>query len=377
MLDVTPGSSFNIKSLQETVANFTDTKPKATGGSSSSILVFEYQDPPGQCLNHTTVVPFFDFMKSNSRHKRIAGDETISGRMSGNEISFFTSGVTYELEWDDPLNYTLLGIHPSFFSRFFNHNSFDTFSILFDKIADDKHIRSLINMIIKAALNPNGNYSYLYIDHQATALISHLSYEYFGLKNGIIKNSLKHDFRNIINWIDYKIETGDNIKLEDVLELSQIDDPREFLNLFKNSIEVPLYVYCLRREMDIYKKKYVSAYQEINQSDIFKVIEIIDRRVQSNSKDYDYKNLNQEIEKTLFKNKDVVARYFRLLFGKTPEQFYRFRCLEKAKYLLITTSDSVEEIAKLCGFNSEDSLLKAFKKYVKTCPRDFRKKFNR
>jgi glycerol-3-phosphate cytidylyltransferase-like family protein len=376
MSDMASTSIFNIKNISEIIANLTGTEPKYAGGSNSSIIVFEYQDPPGYCRNHSTVVPFLECMKSNSRHKRIAADETISGHISRNEISFFTSGVTYEIEWYDPLNYTLLAINPSFFSRFFDCNSFDTFSILFDKLADDQHIRSLITTITQTALNPHENYSSLsYIDDQATALISHLSYKYFGLNKGKIKKTLKHNFNDLKNWIDYKIEMGEDIRLENILDFSGITDPREFLSLFKNSIGMPLYVYCMEREIEIYKEKHISVSQKINRSDILNILKIIDKKVREND-NYENFNLNKEIETILFKTQDAFVPSFKFVFGKTPEQFYYILRLEKAKYLLINTSKILQEIANLCGFNNEDSFRKAFNNYAKMSPTKFRKKFS-
>lgn len=152
MLSSSSEPGFSIKSINNFLDTYLNLKPKYTGGSNSSILVFTFKDAPGHCPSHNTFVPFFESINSKCRYKQIAGNTIRSGRMNGNEISFLTSGITYETQWDDPLNYTLLGINPSFFSRFFESDSVEPFSILFDKLSDDEHIISLISKIIEVAL---------------------------------------------------------------------------------------------------------------------------------------------------------------------------------------------------------------------------------
>ncbi|MBD2695160.1 hypothetical protein [Anabaena catenula] len=281
MLDVTSESNFNIKSVQEILASFTNTKPKSSGGSNSSILVFEYQDPPGECLNHTTVVPFFECITSNSYYKRIAEDNTISERAFGNEISFFTSGINYKMEWNEPLSYTLLGINPSFFARELSHNSIELFSILSDKLSDDDLIKSLICAVTKVALNPKlVNDPILYINTHANSLVVHLL-SYFGTKRENTNNFSKNSLKKINNWLDYKIEMDETIEYDEILEILGMDRMSEFICLFENSTGIKFYQYCIEKRKQIYRDKYASVYKQLSRSRMLKILEIISERVQS------------------------------------------------------------------------------------------------
>ena len=117
MLDIIPESNFDPNVLKDSISNYTNTQPKSMGGSGSSIFVFEYQDPPGRCLNHTTMIPFFECVNSSTFHRRVTADKTKQGDLRGDEVSFFTSGISYEMDWDSHLSYTLLGINPLFFDK--------------------------------------------------------------------------------------------------------------------------------------------------------------------------------------------------------------------------------------------------------------------
>ena len=151
--------------------------------------------------------------------------------------------------------------------------------------------------------------------------------------------------------------------------MSGIESSHEFIYLFENSFGLPIYSYCFQRKLDIISQ---ISYEETSHTKMSKIIEIINRRV--NSDYHDLKDLNKEIVGTLNITERHVVRSIKL-YGKTPSEIYRLLCLEKAKYLLITTSQDLEKIACRCGYSSAGSLSDAFKKYVGISPRSFRQKY--
>ncbi len=72
----------------------------------------------------------------------------------------------------------------------------------------------------------------------------------------------------------------------------------------------------------------------------------------------------------LSEHETIVA--FKQIFSKTPIQYVIERRLERAKWLLRNTSNSIFEIAIECGFGTQSYLTTAMKKYVGTTPNRIR-----
>ena len=64
---------------------------------------------------------------------------------------------------------------------------------------------------------------------------------------------------------------------------------------------------------------------------------------------------------------------FVLLYEQTVQQFIKVQRMEKAKELLLQTNEPVKAIAAHCGYKSDTSFHRAFKKYSCYTPDDFRK----
>ena len=151
--------------------------------------------------------------------------------------------------------------------------------------------------------------------------------------------------------------------------MSGIESSHEFIRLFENSFGLPIYSYCVQRKLEIISQK---NYEETSHTRMSKIIEIINRRV--NSDYHDLKDLNKEIVEALYIGEQQIVRSMKS-WGKTPSKIYHSQCLEKAKYLLITTCEDLEKIACRCGYSSSGSFSDAFKKYVGIPPRSFRQKY--
>lgn len=68
-----------------------------------------------------------------------------------------------------------------------------------------------------------------------------------------------------------------------------------------------------------------------------------------------------------------LARQYRRQFGIPPHEHLINLRIAKAKKLLLTTRQSIEQIAENCGFNSTSHFIRAFGQRVNTTPGQFRK----
>lgn len=96
--------------------------------------------------------------------------------------------------------------------------------------------------------------------------------------------------------------------------------------------------------------------------------------------DYIYENFNQEITLDSISEKFMVSKShliheFKNDYGKTPMQFLLNRRIESAMLLLKTSNKPINDIAKLCGFNSQSYFDQAFRRVVKVTPNDYRNKY--
>jgi transcriptional regulator GlxA family with amidase domain len=69
------------------------------------------------------------------------------------------------------------------------------------------------------------------------------------------------------------------------------------------------------------------------------------------------------------------SRVFRGEVGQTPAAFVEKLRVEAARRRLEETDQSLEAIAKRCGFGSADSMRRSFKRIVKVAPSDYRRRF--
>lgn len=67
-------------------------------------------------------------------------------------------------------------------------------------------------------------------------------------------------------------------------------------------------------------------------------------------------------------------KLFKKNIGLTPQEYYTKLIMDKSSNLLINTNYSINEIAKLCGFEDALYFSKKFKKYMGISPRAYRKK---
>ena len=66
------------------------------------------------------------------------------------------------------------------------------------------------------------------------------------------------------------------------------------------------------------------------------------------------------------------ARVFKKNTNITPHEYLLNVRIQNAKKLLYASGQSVEDIAKSCGFNSTSHFIRVFKKYTNITPKQFR-----
>ena len=69
----------------------------------------------------------------------------------------------------------------------------------------------------------------------------------------------------------------------------------------------------------------------------------------------------------------LLGKYFRKYMNMTVNEYVTFLRLEKAKHLLVFSSQSISEISEKCGFSYSYYFAKVFCKYTGTTPAKFRR----
>ncbi len=72
-------------------------------------------------------------------------------------------------------------------------------------------------------------------------------------------------------------------------------------------------------------------------------------------------------------SKFYFNRYFKKHMGMTPHQYFINMRLQNAKRLLVTTTDSIEQVAENCGFDNTSNFIRLFKQRVGMTPTAFRR----
>lgn len=81
----------------------------------------------------------------------------------------------------------------------------------------------------------------------------------------------------------------------------------------------------------------------------------------------------EEVANKFFINTNYLSASFRKLTGYSPKQYLTQNRLSYAKYLLLNSKYSIEEIAYQCGFNDQNNFIRAFKEMYAITPGSLRK----
>lgn len=102
---------------------------------------------------------------------------------------------------------------------------------------------------------------------------------------------------------------------------------------------------------------------------------LINKAVLFMNKNYNQRLTVDEICKELFVSKYFFIRKFHKETGLSPKQYVNKLRLDKAKYLLVKTNDSIIKIAQDVGFENEKNIYYAFKKDLGISPKEYRENF--
>ncbi|MER6999451.1 DJ-1/PfpI family protein [Streptomyces sp. NPDC000410] len=70
-----------------------------------------------------------------------------------------------------------------------------------------------------------------------------------------------------------------------------------------------------------------------------------------------------------------LVRIFKTELGMTPAVYVEAARVEVARQLLESTDDTLERVASACGFNTIDTLIRAFRRKLNTTPTEYRARF--
>jgi AraC-like DNA-binding protein len=80
----------------------------------------------------------------------------------------------------------------------------------------------------------------------------------------------------------------------------------------------------------------------------------------------------EDMAKHVHLHPNYLIKYFNKHFGMSPLKYINRKRMEKARFLLRTTSLSIKEVAKQTGFEDTNHFAKAFRRETSTSPRAWR-----
>jgi two-component system response regulator YesN len=80
-----------------------------------------------------------------------------------------------------------------------------------------------------------------------------------------------------------------------------------------------------------------------------------------------------EITKDIPYTKQHICNTFKKYIGQSITEYFLHQRLNYAKYLLLSTTDSIASIANITGFNNTSFFYRSFKKQFDVTPSELRK----
>jgi len=178
--------------------------------------------------------------------------------------------------------------------------------------------------------------------------------------------------------VAYESVTVDRVKLtpQHAMHDPLIDQIGRSLatELETNQFHSRLFVDSLTTALSIHLLRHYSDWQQ----PLREVTNGLPQRKLKQAIEYIHNNLMQDVTVSAIANElEISQHYFSRLFkqsvGISPYQYVMQQRIERAKYLLRTTSLSVAAIALQAGFSNQNQLTIQFRKFTGTTPSDYRK----
>lgn len=81
----------------------------------------------------------------------------------------------------------------------------------------------------------------------------------------------------------------------------------------------------------------------------------------------------QEISEAVHMSPKYFCKFFQEMTHRTPIDYLNYYRIERACYQLLTTNQSITDVAYATGFNDLSYFIKTFKKYKGTTPKKYLK----
>jgi AraC family transcriptional regulator len=222
-------------------------------------IAFEYHyHPAGEVLSHCD--EFHEINIPHFQHPQLI-EGTIDGRyqsanVCAGKIAIIPANLSHSLSWNADVEYTIITLDPSLFARIAYESTELDIIELVPHFGKPDALVYQIGIALKSVLETNKSGSRLYAESTAVMLIAHLLQNYSAKKNPIesINNSSglpKYKLRKAIEYINEHL--ADDISLEAIakeISMSQY----HFARLFKQSMEVSVHQYVIRRRVEVAKQ---------------------------------------------------------------------------------------------------------------------------
>lgn len=185
-------------------------------------------------------------------------------------------------------------------------------------------------------------------------------------------------------WVDRSLKEM-NVGREELKQIREDFIQKEYLYLSRRGIEASAF-----EQNDILENLYQISTESLENFKLWlestlQTVEQLTKRRDSRMETpieriqmYIEKHLSEELTReeiadAVYMNVDYMSRIFKRETGKSVMEYVGWKRIERAVFLMQTTSDSVSEIAEKTGFINISHFSTAFKKVVGMSPSDFRK----
>lgn len=208
--------------------------------------------------------------------------------------------------------------------------------------------------------------------HTATSCETGVTYSYFFVDLSILHQDLQdtcyqqYIFPIISNKLLFQNLIRNNKKIANCMEII-CEEYNKHLYGYELAIKsslLQLFVLLIRG----YRKE--SKQHSYKSSNIH--LKQMDRAVLFMKRNLREKISNYDVAKAVNVSEAHFCRLFKLIIGKTPNEYLTIMRINEAEQLLLYTSLSISEIALKCGFNSSSYFSHIYKKQKKRRPKDYR-----